>query len=75
MVDTQIPPANLKSSNGQPFDLGVAIADKPAVMVFYPGHWLPHCNRPLVQLKGLSGQLVERGYQILGISPDSPKNW
>ena len=25
--------------SGQLFDLGVAIADKPAVMVFYRGHW------------------------------------
>ena len=73
MVGTQIPPVNLKTSSGQPFDLGVAIADKPAVMVFYRGNWCPHCNRQLAQLQGLSGKLSEMGYQILGISPDSPE--
>jgi len=39
LVGTHIPEVSLKTATGQPFDLAVAVAGKPAVLVFYRGWW------------------------------------
>ena len=39
MVGASIPAAQLQTAEGESFDLGSAIAAKPAVLVFYRGGW------------------------------------
>ena len=39
LVGASLPAAQLTADDGTPFDLTAALADKPAVVVFYRGGW------------------------------------
>ena len=39
LVGTALPPAVLTGDDGVSLDLGAAVAEKPAVLVFYRGGW------------------------------------
>jgi peroxiredoxin len=71
-VGEPIPAATLKTAEGADFDLQAAIAEQPAIVIFYRGGWCPYCNRHLAALQELDPQLRELGYQIIAISPDRP---
>lgn len=46
--------------------------EKPSIILFYRGGWCPYCNRQLAELKNIEQDLVDLGYQVLAISPESP---
>ncbi len=73
LVGTKVPEVTLENDNGNSFDLNSAIKVKPAILMFYRGGWCGYCNTQLGQLKNIEDELVELGYQIFAISPDSPK--
>ena len=72
LIGTQIPNANLRGVDGKAFDLKAAMAKAPTVLVFYRGGWCPYCNAQLAGLAKSAEQLKAMGYQIIGVSPDSP---
>ncbi|WP_100657655.1 peroxiredoxin-like family protein [Alteromonas flava] len=67
-----IPNTTLKLADGAPVSLGALAMQKPSIILFYRGGWCPYCNRQLAELKDIEGELVELGYQVLAISPESP---
>lgn len=69
----RIPAVILHTAEGTPFNLKAAVAEKPAVLVFYRGGWCPYCTVHLSQLQKIESQLVNAGWQILAISPDRPE--
>jgi peroxiredoxin len=71
-IGEPIPAVTLKTANATSFDLQAAIAEQPAVVIFYRGGWCPYCNRHLSALQEIDPQLRELGYQIIAISPDQP---
>ncbi|MDM3870692.1 peroxiredoxin-like family protein [Porticoccus sp. W117] len=68
-VGAAIPAATLSNLDGEPVTV-TALADKPTIAVFYRGGWCPYCNRHLKELQGIQQELLDMGYQIVGISPD-----
>ncbi|MDX1279831.1 peroxiredoxin-like family protein [Shewanella colwelliana] len=68
-----IPPALVKTLAGKVVDLNTFIAGKPSVIFFYRGGWCPFCNSQMGQLKAIEPKLIEMGFQLIGISPDSPE--
>lgn len=46
---------------------------KPTVFVFYRGGWCPYCTRQMSELAQIEEQILEMGYQIVGISVDRQK--
>ena len=72
LIGTQLPAASVRDVDGQPFDLGAAVAKKPTILVFYRGGWCPYCNTQLAGLAKSAAELKAMGYQIIGVSPDSP---
>ena len=72
LVGTQLPALTLRGADGKPFDLNAALAKAPTILVFYRGGWCPYCNAQLAGLAKSQEQLRAMGYQIIGISPDSP---
>ena len=72
LIGTQIPAADVRDVDGKPFDMKAALAKAPTVLVFYRGGWCPYCNAQLAGLAKSAAQLKEMGYQIIGVSPDSP---
>jgi len=68
-----IPKVVLKDVNGKDFDLNMAIAAKPTVLVFYRGGWCPYCSSQLAGLQDLMPELEKIGYQLIAISTDKPE--
>ena len=67
-----IPNVTLKTADGDPVSLRALAMQKPSIILFYRGGWCPYCNRQLAALKDIEGKLVDMGYQVLAISPESP---
>lgn len=71
LVGTSVPNAKVKLADGTPVSLQGLLMQKPSVIVFYRGGWCPYCSGQLAELKNIEKDLVEEGYQILAISPES----
>lgn len=66
-----VPNVKVKLVDGTPVSLQALLMRKPSVIVFYRGGWCPYCSRQLAELKSIEQDLVDQGYQILAISPES----
>ena len=66
-----VPNVAVKTDDGSPVSLQALLMQKPSVIVFYRGGWCPYCSRQLAELKDIEQDLVDQGYQILAISPES----
>lgn len=49
------------------------IFNKKTVLIVYRGGWCPYCNSQLMEMQEIENQIIVLGYQIVAISPDSPK--
>lgn len=67
-----VPNTTLKTADGSPVSLQALMMEKPSIILFYRGGWCPYCNRQLAELKNIEQDLVDLGYQVLAISPESP---
>lgn len=67
-----VPKGTLRTADGAPVSLQAMIMQKPSIILFYRGGWCPYCNRQLAGLKDIEQDLVDMGYQVLAISPESP---
>jgi len=63
----------VKTADGSPVSLKALVMQKPTIVIFYRGGWCPYCSRQLAELKSIEKELVDEGYQILAISPESPE--
>ena len=70
---TTAPNVTVKTADGSPVSLQALLMQKPTVLIFYRGGWCPYCSRQLAELKSIEQDLVNEGYQVLAISPESPK--
>ncbi|UTW44174.1 AhpC/TSA family protein [bacterium SCSIO 12696] len=66
-----IPNVTLASSTQN--NVNLAQLEKPTIAIFYRGGWCPYCNRHLREIQGIQQQLLDMGYDIVGISPDMPE--
>ncbi|MDM7859198.1 peroxiredoxin-like family protein [Alteromonas sp. ASW11-36] len=66
------PSTTLKTADGSPVSFKALTMQKPSIVLFYRGGWCPYCNRQLAELKDIEQDLVDMGYQVLAISPESP---
>lgn len=72
LIGEPVPQTILPDKDGRLLDLNKAIAEKPAILIFYRGGWCPFCNRQLSDLQGINKTLVKKGFQVIAISTDSP---
>lgn len=49
------------------------IFNRKTVLIVYRGGWCPYCNSQLMEMQEIESQIIEQGYQIVAVSPDSPK--
>ncbi|GGQ18319.1 peroxiredoxin-like family protein [Shewanella litoralis] len=69
----QIPAITLQDVDGKAVELDKLVAQKPTIFFFYRGGWCPFCNSQMGQLKAIEPKLIEMGFQLVGISPDTPE--
>ncbi len=69
-----LPDVTLVAADGSKQDLLHLISEKPTVLLIYRGGWCPYCNVHLAEIQKVEKKILELGYQIMAISPDSPEN-
>jgi len=67
-----LPKVKVVSEAGETVELAKALAEQPAVIVFYRGHWCPYCMKHLASLKEIAGELEGMGVKLVAVSPDKP---
>jgi|SRR5882757_3189550 len=68
----QAPSFTLPDANGEPVSLA-SLRGKKLVLYFYPAAMTPGCTKEAVDFQDNLAELGAAGYQIIGISPDSPE--
>lgn len=68
---TAVPEVSLQTLSGEPVTLSEF--NDPTILVFYRGGWCPYCNVHLKELQDSEAELQALGYQIIGVSPDTPE--
>ena len=72
-VGSVLPDVDLADAHGATTTLYAATRARPAVVVFYRGAWCPYCNITLSHYQArLHPTLVERGIELIAISPQTP---
>ncbi len=74
LIGEKIPNLTLKSSENTDVNISDLLKKKKTVLIFYRGGWCPFCNIHLQGLAEAEKEILDLGYQIIGISPDSPEN-
>lgn len=74
LIGEKIPEFTLKTAENADVNLSELLKKKKTVLVFYRGGWCPYCNLHLQSLAGAEKQIIDLGYQIIALSPDSPEN-
>jgi peroxiredoxin len=68
-----LPELTLKDIDDNAVNLTALVGQKPTILFFYRGGWCPFCNAQMGQLKAIEPKLIEMGFQLVGISPDTPE--
>jgi peroxiredoxin len=74
LIGEELPDVELADINGSNIALKDVTKKKPTVLIFYRGGWCPYCNLHLSELQTIETDILKLGYQIVAVSPDSPKN-
>ena len=72
LIGEKIPKQDLISVDNKAVSTS-EIFSKKTVLIIYRGGWCPYCNSQLMEMQEIENQIIELGYQIVSISPDSPK--
>ncbi len=73
-VGDSIPSFALKGPDGAAVDSVKLLASGPLVISFYRGVWCPYCNIELQALQAVLPAIVEKGAQLIAISPQTAAN-
>jgi len=74
LIGEKIPNLTLKSSENTDVNISDLLKKKKTVLIFYRGGWCPYCNLHLQALAEAEKQILDLGYQIIAVSPDSAEN-
>ncbi len=66
-----VPEVTLKGLDGKDVSLASLHQEKPLVIVFFRGGWCPFCTKHTQQLIKVYPELKEKGFEMIGVSPDS----
>ena len=50
-----------------------AIKKGPVVLIFYRGHWCPHCSKHLASIQDSLELIYDRGATVVAVSPQKPE--
>jgi peroxiredoxin len=67
----KVPEANLIGLDGEKVTLSSLHRDKPLVIVFFRGGWCPICTKHTQELIQVYPEIQAKGFEMVGISPDS----
>lgn len=65
------PEVTFKGLDGKNVSLASLHKEKPLVIIFFRGGWCPICTKHTQQLIKVYPELKEKGFEMIGVSPDS----
>ena len=68
------PGGTVTTRDGKSVDLSTLWASQPVVVIFYRGHWCPHCQYQFGELQKHKQDFADRGVNVIGISSDEPSD-
>jgi len=74
LISEFIPDTRIVSMDGIEQSTKEIFSKKPSILLFYRGGWCPYCNLHLAEIQEVEEEIVSLGFQIVAVSPDSPKN-
>lgn len=69
-VGNTLPETTLTDASGKQLSLKEVLDGRKAVIIFYRGSWCPYCTRHLAAIGQHEQAILDKGYQIIAISPD-----
>jgi len=69
---TAAPGGTVQGRDGSAVELATLWEKQPVVVVFYRGHWCPHCQLQLGELEKRRAELTALGATVIAISSDTP---
>jgi peroxiredoxin len=72
LISEQIPEVDITSLDENTVSIKDVVKEKRSILVFYRGGWCPYCNKHLSAIGEATEKILNLGYQIIAISPDSP---
>lgn len=73
LIGEKIPTLNLHDSKGVSVSTET-IFNKKTVLIVYRGGWCPYCNAQLADMQSIEKDIIELGFQVVAVSPDSPES-
>lgn len=73
-LNERAPDFNAVDQKGERINLKKQLKKGPVVLIFYRGHWCPHCNKQLKQLEDSIKFIKAMGATILAITPEIHEN-
>ena len=73
LIGEKIPTLNLHDSKGVSVSTET-IFNKKTVLIVYRGGWCPYCNAQLADMQSIEKEIIELGFQVVAVSPDSPES-
>ncbi|MDQ8202110.1 peroxiredoxin-like family protein [Pelagicoccus sp. SDUM812003] len=73
LIGMKTPKVNVVDESGATQYLPSLLKEKRTALIFYRGGWCPYCSKHLQELAQIEQELIDLGYQIVAISPDSPE--
>lgn len=73
-VNDRAPDFSAEDQNRKTIGLKKQLKKGNVVLIFYRGHWCPHCNKQLKQLEDSINFIKAKGATVLAISPEIPEN-
>ncbi len=69
-INSKAPDFISVDQNGNEIRLQNLLKQGPVVLVFYRGNWCPHCNKHLKKLQDSLQLIMEKGAQLIAITPE-----
>lgn len=73
LIGQKAPKVDVVDETGTKQFLPALLKGKHSIIVFYRGGWCPYCSTHMQELAEAEAEFLKLGYQIIGISPDSPE--
>jgi peroxiredoxin len=73
LIGEKIPELALTSLEGNSVTTQTVLNGKPSVILVYRGGWCSYCNKHMSEIGTIEKEILDLGYQIIAINPDSPE--
>ena len=73
-INSKAPDFTGKDQKNEDVRLKDLLKNGKVVLVFYRGNWCPHCNRYLKKLEDSLQFILDKGAQLVAVTPELPQN-